>query len=126
MNNTAIPVVILFRMVAGPALPKSAWLPPPPRDAPIVAPFPVWSRTIKIKRMQAVICIANMKVVINYFFIILINFSASRLAPPTRAPSTSLRDISSDTFSGLTEPPYRILIEFASSFPNVFSIKVLM
>src|ERR1700687_119260 len=32
----------------------------------------------------------------------------SRLAPPTRAPSISSSDIRALTFSGFTEPPYRM------------------
>jgi len=40
------------------------------------------------------------------YAMIFINFSASRLAPPTSAPSISGMDISSAMFSGFTEPPY--------------------
>jgi hypothetical protein len=52
MKIMATPVVILVKKPAGPADPKRVWLEPPPKAAPISAPFPVWSNTIRIKRIQ--------------------------------------------------------------------------
>jgi hypothetical protein len=131
MNMMATPVVILVSILAGPAAPKKVWPPPPPMEAPISAPLPLWRRTIKIKRIQTLTCKPTIIDVIIFilpyssYLMILINLSASRLAPPTRAPSTSSISISSFAFSGLTEPPYNILIFSAISFENNFSIKTL-
>ena len=41
MKMTATAVVILPKNVEAPVLPKSVWLEPPPKAAPMSAPFPV-------------------------------------------------------------------------------------
>ena len=132
MKMMATPVVIFVNILAGPAAPKNVWLPPPPMEAPISAPLPLWSKTIRIKRMQTLTCKPIIIVVIclsfvpySLYLIILINLSASRLAPPTRAPSTSSIPMRSFTFSGLTDPPYNILVLSAKSFENKRSSKDL-
>jgi hypothetical protein len=40
--------VALLRNVDAPVLPNRVWLEPPPKAAPMSAPFPVWSKTIMI------------------------------------------------------------------------------
>jgi hypothetical protein len=52
MNTTATAVVIFVKNPPGPAEPKTVWLDPPPKAAPISAPFPVWRRTMTIKSTQ--------------------------------------------------------------------------
>jgi hypothetical protein len=49
MKMIATAVVILVKKPAGPADPKRVWLDPPPKAAPMSAPFPVCRRTIMIK-----------------------------------------------------------------------------
>jgi hypothetical protein len=56
MKMTAATVVALLKNVDAPALPKSVWLPPPPKAAPMSAPFPVWRRTIMIRAMHTITC----------------------------------------------------------------------
>ena len=51
---TAAPVVALLKKVEAPVLPNSVWLPPPPKAAPISAPFPVWSKTIMIRATHTI------------------------------------------------------------------------
>ena len=51
MKTTATTVVILPKKVVAPELPKIVWL-DPPKAAPMLAPFPVWSKTIRISPMQ--------------------------------------------------------------------------
>ena len=55
MKTTATAVVILVRKPPGPAEPKTVWLEPPPKAAPISAPFPVCRRTMTINRKQTTI-----------------------------------------------------------------------
>ena len=54
------------------------------------------------------------------------NVFASRLAPPTRAPSMSLIDMSSAMFSGFTLPPYWMMTSFAVSGPYFASTQPRM
>jgi len=49
---------------------------------------------------------------------ILANVSATRLAPPTRAPSICSWAINSLMLSGFTEPPYRMRVFCAVSAPQ--------
>jgi len=49
----ATAAVILPRNVPAPLEPKTVWL-EPPNAAPMFAPLPAWSNTIKIKVMQAI------------------------------------------------------------------------
>lgn len=49
MKTTALAVVSLFRNVEAPLLPKRVWL-DPPKAAPMSAPFPLWSNTMKIRK----------------------------------------------------------------------------
>ena len=51
MKTMAAPVVIFVKNGAGPAPPKTV-CEAPPNAAPISAPFPVWSSTIKISAMH--------------------------------------------------------------------------
>ena len=67
MKMIAIPVVTLLSKVAGPEPPNRACDEAPPRDAPIPAPFPVWSKTIMIRRIQAITCMDNIRVVIFFY-----------------------------------------------------------
>ena len=52
MKTMAAPAVALLRNVEAPALPKSVLLDPPPKAAPMSAPFPVWRRTITMSATQ--------------------------------------------------------------------------
>ena len=52
MNMMAAAVVSLLRKVVPPLAPKTDWLPPAPKDAPISAPLPDWSKTIPISARQ--------------------------------------------------------------------------
>src|SRR3990172_4301704 len=51
MKMTAATVVILFKKLAGPLLPKMVWL-EPPKAAPREAPRPNCSNTIRIRAME--------------------------------------------------------------------------
>jgi hypothetical protein len=51
MKTAAATVVNFVRKVAAPPLPNTVWL-DPPKAAPILAPFPVCKRTIKIRAIQ--------------------------------------------------------------------------
>jgi len=56
MKMIAAPVVSLFMNVLPPLAPNTVWLPPAPKEAPISAPLPDWSKTIPIKAIQTNIC----------------------------------------------------------------------
>ena len=56
MKIMAAIVVALFKNVDAPAPPNKVWLDPPPKAAPMSAPLPVWSSTIKIKAKQTTTC----------------------------------------------------------------------
>lgn len=56
MKMMAAPVVSFDINVLPPEAPKTDWLPPAPKDAPISAPFPDWSKTIPISAMLTVTC----------------------------------------------------------------------
>ena len=92
IKTTATMVVSLVRKVAAPPLPKTVWL-DPPKAAPMLAPLPVWSRTIIIRAKQTSIWIITVRVVMLLYWLTslirAINLSGFRLAPPTRAPSMS-------------------------------------
>jgi hypothetical protein len=60
MKMMATPVVILVKKPPGPADPKRVWLDPPPKAAPMSAPLPVWSKTIKIKKTHTKMWIIDM------------------------------------------------------------------
>ena len=64
MKTTAATVVIFPRKVAAPVVPKSAWLPAPPKTAPMSAPFPVCKRTIKISAILTITCMVTINAVI--------------------------------------------------------------
>jgi hypothetical protein len=51
MNMTAAATVILCKKDVAPELPKMVWL-EPPKAAPMLAPFPFWSKTIRIRAIQ--------------------------------------------------------------------------
>jgi hypothetical protein len=68
MNMIAAPVVALLKNVDAPVLPKSVWLLPPPKAAPMSAPLPVWSNTIKISAKQTTTCNMISNMVIMYYF----------------------------------------------------------
>jgi hypothetical protein len=53
MKTTATPVVIFPKKVVAPELPKIVWL-DPPNAAPMLAPLPVWSKTIRISPTQTI------------------------------------------------------------------------
>jgi len=61
----ATAAVIFPRKVPAPLEPKTVWL-DPPKAAPIFAPLPAWSKTIKIKVIQAKTCMMVNNVVIFY------------------------------------------------------------
>jgi hypothetical protein len=54
MKITAAATVIFCKKELAPALPKTVWL-EPPKAAPMLAPFPFWRRTIKIRAKQTAI-----------------------------------------------------------------------
>ena len=54
MKIMAAAVVALLRKVEAPVLPNRVWLEPPPKAAPMSAPFPVWSKTIMIRAIQTI------------------------------------------------------------------------
>ena len=54
MKTMAMPAVSLVKKFPAPLLPKIVAL-EPPNTAPISAPFPVWSKTTKIKPMLTII-----------------------------------------------------------------------
>jgi hypothetical protein len=68
MKTTATPVVILPKKVVAPELPKIVWL-DPPKAAPMLAPLPVWSKTIRISPMQTIMWIITINTVIVYFML---------------------------------------------------------
>ena len=51
MKMMAAPVVILLMNVLPPPAPKTDWLPPAPKEAPISAPFPDCIRTTAMRMM---------------------------------------------------------------------------
>jgi hypothetical protein len=51
MNITAATVVSLCKKLVGPRLPKTVWL-ELPKTAPMLAPFPVWSKTMPMRAKQ--------------------------------------------------------------------------
>src|SRR5262249_4197844 len=55
MNTTAIPVVRRVRKLPAPPLPKIVEL-PPPKTAPMSAPFPCCSNTTPIRNKHAMMC----------------------------------------------------------------------
>jgi hypothetical protein len=61
----ATAAVIFPRKVPAPLEPKTVWL-DPPKAAPIFAPLPACSKTIKIKVIQAKMCMMVNNVVIFY------------------------------------------------------------
>ena len=61
----ATAAVIFPRKVPAPLEPKTVWL-DPPKAAPIFAPLPACSKTIKIKVIQATMCMMVNNVVIFY------------------------------------------------------------
>jgi hypothetical protein len=52
----AAPVVSLLIKVLPPPAPKTDWLPPAPKEAPISAPLPDWRRTMAMRATLTVIC----------------------------------------------------------------------
>jgi hypothetical protein len=54
MKTMAATVVNLLRRVAAPRVPKIVWLAPLPKALPIWAPFPVCSRTMRIRRKHMI------------------------------------------------------------------------
>ena len=64
MKMIAAIVVALLKNVEAPVLPKSVWLEPPPKAAPMSAPLPVCKSTIKISAIQTTVCtmIKNMDI----------------------------------------------------------------
>src|SRR5688572_21176983 len=52
MNAIAVPVVSFVSRLPAPPDPKSVWL-PPPKTAPMSAPFPVCSSTTTIRKRHA-------------------------------------------------------------------------
>jgi hypothetical protein len=54
MNITAAATVTFCKKDVAPELPKTVWL-EPPKAAPMLAPFPFWTKTIKIRAMQTAI-----------------------------------------------------------------------
>jgi len=57
MNTTTTTVVILVMKPDEPELPKSVWLAPLPKAAPISDPRPVWSKTMSTKAIAESMCI---------------------------------------------------------------------
>ena len=53
IKTTAAIVVSLLKKVAAPRAPKSVWL-DPPKAAPSSAPFPLCTRTMKIRKKQTI------------------------------------------------------------------------
>jgi hypothetical protein len=68
MKTTATPVVILPKKVVAPELPKIVWL-DPPKAAPMLAPLPVWSKTIRISPMQTITWMITINRVMVYFIL---------------------------------------------------------
>ena len=56
MNTIAATVVALLKNVDAPVLPKRVWLDPPPKAAPMSAPFPVCKRTIIMRAIHTTTC----------------------------------------------------------------------
>jgi hypothetical protein len=115
MNRTTTTLVILVMNPDVPELPKSVWLAPLPKAAPISDPRPVWSRTMSTSATAESIC--TIVIPVNIFtylnetaFIILIKLSDFKDAPPMRAPSMFFLAMSWPILSGVTLPPYRILM----------------
>ena len=120
MNITAAPVVILERKVAAPRLPKIVWLEPPPKPAPISAPLPVCSSTMRISARLTTTWIMIISVYMSFPSVPFPLPAPGRLRPevhdaqegrrlqgrpPTSTPSSSGSRISSSTLSGFTLPP---------------------
>ncbi len=70
----ATAAVIFPRKVPAPLEPKTVWL-DPPKAAPIFAPLPACSKTIKIKVIQAKTCMMVNNVVIFYVLLYKLNYS---------------------------------------------------
>ena len=68
INKMAAAVVALLKKEDAPVLPKSVWLDPPPKAAPISAPFPVCRSTIMISAMHTTMCITTIN---NDIFLVL-------------------------------------------------------
>ncbi len=61
IKTMAATVVALPKKVEAPLLPKSVWLDPPPKAAPISAPLPVCNSTIRIRAIQTITCMITKK-----------------------------------------------------------------
>ena len=136
MKTIAPTVVTLFNKGKGPSEPKTVWLEPPPKDAPMSAPLPCCKRTMPIRKIQTLTCkIVNNVIIICYLMVYVIFTSTAKkqqkrkqaahdfyeklisrskesifnAAPPTSAPSMSFCAIRLLILSGLTLPPYSIL-----------------
>ena len=60
-------VVSRLKKVDAPVLPNRVWLDPPPKAAPMSAPFPVWSKTIMISAILTIIWMMISKIdIINF------------------------------------------------------------
>ena len=67
MKIMAAPVVALLKNVEAPVLPNRVWLEPPPKAAPMSAPFPVWSSTIMINAILTIIWMMISKIdIVNF------------------------------------------------------------
>jgi hypothetical protein len=112
MKMTAAAPVILPRKLVGPLDPKRVWEEPPPKTAPMSAPFPVCRRMMRIRARDTTMCRITITVYMAFFRFLRYRYltmpaneRAERLAPPTSAPSMSFWAINSAMFSGFTDPP---------------------
>lgn len=62
MKTVAATAVSLLRKLVGPLEPNSVWDEPPPKTAPISAPFPVCRRMIRIKARDTETCTMTISV----------------------------------------------------------------
>jgi hypothetical protein len=67
INRTAATAVNLARNGVAPELPKKVWL-DPPNAAPIPAPRPDWSKTMKIRARLTIICTIVIAVIISKLY----------------------------------------------------------
>jgi hypothetical protein len=67
MKMTAAAAVILLRKLVGPLEPNRVWEEPPPKTAPISAPFPVWRRMMRMRVTDTTMCRITIRVYIALY-----------------------------------------------------------
>src|SRR5581483_8962129 len=122
VKTMAMAPVILPSTVGVPIEPNTAWLPAPPKAEPMSAPLPACSSTMAMmaRHISTWMTVSAMTIYSPLaaraaFRTMAMNPCATRLAPPTSAPSMSVSAASASTLSAFTLPPYRIRTLCASS-----------